>query len=195
MKTVIIDTGCANINSLKFAIERLGYDVDVSQDEAQIRAADKLFLPGVGHAKQAMENLKARGLDVLIPTLTQPLLGICLGMQLLFSRSQEGEVDCLNIIPGDIKRMSPEVRLPHMGWNTLSTDASSPLLEGILPQDYVYFVHSYALDNSDYTLAKANYGQDFSAIVQRNNFYGMQFHPERSGPVGSRLLKNFLERV
>jgi glutamine amidotransferase len=192
---VVIASGGANIASLQFALQRIDTDSTVSKDAAQIRAASHVILPGVGAAADAMSRLQRHGLDQLIPSLRQPVLGICLGMQLLFEASAEGSAACLGIIPGSAARFATAANrpVPHMGWNTLEMLRSSPLLEGIRDGDRAYFVHSYALALSSATLASSSYGQPFSACVQWRNFYGTQFHPERSAAVGTRLLGNFLK--
>ena len=190
---VIVASG-ANIASLQFALQRLDADATVSAEPDEIRAASHVILPGVGAAGVAMSRLRQSGLDAVIPALRQPVLGICLGMQLLYETSQEGDVSCLGIIPGGAARF-PEGAgrpVPHMGWNTLEIRRASPLLAGVTDGDYAYFVHSYALDLGPATVASAHYGAPFSACVQWRNFYGAQFHPERSAAVGARLLENFL---
>ncbi|QXB54116.1 imidazole glycerol phosphate synthase subunit HisH [Aeromonas sp. FDAARGOS 1415] len=199
-KLVIIDTGCANLASVRMAFERLGAVPQVSREAADIEAADKLILPGVGTAVAAMKNLNERGLVPLIRAARQPLLGFCLGMQMLAEASEEsmndegGLIDCLGIVPGKIRLMEVgNLRLPHMGWNQIEHDETHPLLKGIPSGSYFYFVHSYALEVTGATLATCDYGQPFTAIVGRDNFFGAQFHPERSGPAGARLLQNFLE--
>jgi glutamine amidotransferase len=191
---VIVASGGANIASLQFALQRLEVDSVVSADAAEIRAASHVILPGVGAAADAMSRLRQSRLDALIPTLEQPVLGICLGMQLLYEASQEGDTRCLGIIPGRAARLAeaPDRPVPHMGWNTLEIRRPCPLLAGLADGDYAYFVHSYALNLSDATVASAGYGAPFSACVQWRNFYGAQFHPERSAAVGARLLQNFL---
>jgi glutamine amidotransferase len=191
---VIVANGGANIASLQFALERLKVASAVSADAAEIRAASHVILPGVGAAADAMSRLRRNRLDTLIPTLEQPVLGICLGMQLMFETSEEGDARCLGIIPGRASRFPPAAALPvpHMGWNTLDIRRPCPLLAGINDGDYAYFVHSYALQMSAATVASADYGAPFSACVQWRNFYGAQFHPERSAAVGARLLQNFL---
>jgi glutamine amidotransferase len=190
----IVASGGANTASLQFALQRLQVASAVTADAAEIRAASHVILPGVGAAADAMSRLRRCGLDALIPTLRQPVLGICLGMQLLYESSQEGETRCLGIIPGRAARFLPvEGRpVPHMGWNTLDIRRPCALLAGLADGDYAYFVHSYALDVSAATVASTRYGAPFSACVQWRNFYGAQFHPERSAAAGARLLQNFL---
>ena len=192
--TVIIDSGGANLASLQFAFERLGATARVSADAHEIAAAERVVLPGVGSATEAMRRLRAAGLARLLPTLTQPVLGICLGMQLLFEHSAEGETECLAILPGVVRRLEPSVArpVPHMGWNRLTTLQSDPLLAGLDPQSYFYFVHSYAAPLGAFTLAPVEYGERLSAVVRRGNFCGVQFHPERSAASGARVLANFL---
>jgi imidazole glycerol-phosphate synthase subunit HisH len=194
MDAVIIDSGGANLASLQFAFERLGARTHVTTDAAAITAAARVVLPGVGAAADAMQRLRNSGIDTLLPTLTQPVLGICLGMQLLFNRSEEGATQCLGILPETVRRLrpAPGLPVPHMGWNQLSPVRDDPILAGITPGDYVYFVHSYAAPLSEVTLATADYGIPVSAIVRKGNFWGAQFHPERSAETGARLLANFL---
>ena len=192
---VIIESGGANIASLQFALERQGCHARASADAAEIRAASHVILPGVGAASDAMTRLRAADLAALIPRLTQPVLGICLGLQLLFDSSAEGPATCLGIIPGRAERFAdaPGRPVPHIGWNTLEARCDSPLLAGLGAAPYAYFVHSYALPVGTSTLASTDYGTPFSACVAWNNFYGVQFHPERSAAVGARVLANFLE--
>ena len=195
---VIIDTGCANLSSVRMAIERLGVSVQVSKEAEVIRRADKLILPGVGTAKAAMHNLNERGLVDLIREAKQPLLGFCLGMQMLAEASEEhmgGEQDiaCLGIVPGKVKLMQVgALRLPHMGWNQIEHNGSHPLFAGIPSGSYFYFVHSYALEVTAATLARCDYGGPFTAVVGKDHFFGAQFHPERSGKAGARLIQNFI---
>ena len=191
---VIVAGGGANIASLQFALQRLEVASAVSADADEIRAASHVILPGVGAAANAMSRLRQLGLDTVIPALKQPVLGICLGMQLLFDASQEGDADCLGIIPGRASRLNhaDDLPVPHMGWNTLDIQRPCALLEGLADGDYAYFVHSYAVDLCPATVAGACYGRPFSACVQWRNFYGAQFHPERSAAVGALLLDNFL---
>ena len=196
---VIIDTGCANISSLKFAIERLGFPAVISKDPQVVLAADKVFLPGVGTATEAMHNLKERGLVELVKQVEKPLLGICLGMQLLGLRSEEKrsdaseKVDCLGLCGGEVKQMDTAgLPLPHMGWNNVTAQSGHPLFKGIEASEYFYFVHSFAMPVGDYTIAQCDYGQPFSAAIQSGNYYGVQFHPERSSKAGAKLIANFL---
>ena len=194
MEAVIIDSGGANLASLQFALERLGARAVVSCDAREIAAAPRIILPGVGSAADAMRRLRRCGLAELLPELRQPVLGICLGMQLLFERSAEGMTDCLGILPGTVRKLQPAPGrpVPHMGWNRLTAPGQDPLLEGIEAGEYFYFVHSYAVPASEVTLAGAQYGEAISAVVRRGNFWGTQFHPERSASAGARLLANFL---
>jgi imidazole glycerol-phosphate synthase subunit HisH len=193
-EAVIIDSGGANLASLQFALERLGARAVVSSDARTIAAAPRVLLPGVGSAADAMQRLRRCGLAELLPTLRQPVLGICLGMQLLFERSAEGTTECLGVLPGKVRRLeaAPGRPVPHMGWNQLTEPREDPLLEGIDPGEYFYFVHGYAVPTSDVTLAQVQYGEALAAAVRRGNFWGTQFHPERSAAAGARLLGNFL---
>ncbi len=193
-QVVIVASGGANIASLQFALERLQVESTVSADAALLRAATHVILPGVGAAADAMARLRHARLDRLLPTLRQPVLGICLGMQLLFESSDEGCTPCLGIIPGRATRFAdaPGRRVPHIGWNTLDMERPSALTAGLRAADYAYFVHSYALPVSPATVASTRYGAPFAACVEWGNFYGAQFHPERSAQVGARLLENFL---
>jgi glutamine amidotransferase len=191
---VIVANGGANIASLQFALERLEVTAALSADFGRIRAATHVILPGVGAAADAMARLKRDRLDELLPELRQPVLGICLGMQLLFEVSDEGQTRCLGIIPGRATRFAeaPGRPVPHIGWNTLDLMRPSPLFAGIEAGSYAYFVHSYALPLSEGTVASTDYGCPFTACVQRDNFFGTQFHPERSAALGARVLNNFL---
>jgi len=195
---VIVDTGCANLSSVKFAVERLGFKVLITDDIDIIKNANKVILPGVGTAKHAMKNIQEKGLVETLRNLTQPVLGFCLGMQLMCRSSVESStgdiVECLNIIPTDIIPLdAKELRLPHMGWNTLTTVSNHPVFSGISLGDYFYFVHSFAASVSEYTVASCQYGSEFSAAIAKDNFIGCQFHPERSSELGSKIIKNFLE--
>ena len=192
----IIDSGGANIASVRFALERLGVDSVLTADPAVISAAERVILPGVGAAPVAMAQLARAGLVECIRGLTQPVLGICLGMQLLFERSEEGDTPLLGLVGGTCGAFDPGMGLtvPHMGWNRLlpKGEGRHPLLSGVEDGAHVYFVHSYAAPVSADTVASCSYGVDFTALVARGNFMGAQFHPERSGPVGARILGNFL---
>ena len=194
---VIVDTGCANLASVKFAVERLGFAVTISGDINTIKNADKVILPGVGSARHAMENIQAKGLVETLQQLTQPVLGFCLGMQLMARSSIEGStnqpIECLGMIPTDIVPLDANnLRLPHMGWNTLTKVNEHPVFKGINIDDYFYFVHSFAAPVSEYTVANCQYGNEFSAAIAKDNFIGCQFHPERSSELGSKIIKNFL---
>lgn len=197
MKIVILDTGCANLTSVQAALKRLDYQSEISLDPKKVLRADRLLLPGVGTARAAITQLQQRQLIELIPRCTQPVLGICLGMQLLTEYSEESQgTAMLGIMPGRIAKMPcPPLPLPHMGWDQLSAQHSHPLFHNIAPDSHFYFVHSYALPVSVTTIAECQYGQAFSAAIHQDNFYGVQFHPERSGKAGSQLLKNFVERL
>lgn len=190
----IIDSGGANLASLQYALERLGARSIVSSDAGVIAAAPRVLLPGVGAAADAMRRLRATGLDRLIPRLRAPLLGVCLGMQLLFEHSTEGDTACLGVLGGCVERLmaAPSLPVPHMGWNTLELIVDDPLLRGIEAANYLYFVHSYAAPVADSTLAAVRYGRALAAVVRHENFRGVQFHPERSAAVGARILRNFL---
>lgn len=200
-KVTIIDTGCANLSSVKFAFDRLGVECTVSADEKIINNSDKLILPGVGTAVAAMKNLKERNLPEIITNCKQPILGICLGMQMLAQSSQEKmnsddvqDIKCLGIINGQVKLMQVKNNpLPHMGWNQVFFKNDCPLFKDINNGSYFYFVHSYALEVTEHTIGTCNYENDFSAIVNKDNFYGTQFHPEKSGKVGAKLLENFIK--
>lgn len=190
----IVDSGGANIASVRFALERLGIASELTADPAAIRSADRVILPGVGSAQEGMRKLREKNLVEVIRGLTQPVIGFCLGEQLLFESSAEGDTVSLGLIPGRVARLpeAPGLTVPHMGWNTLEVLRDTPLLAGIARDARFYFVHSFAGPVNDFTLATATHGAPFAAVVQRSNFYGVQFHPERSGPAGAQLLKNFL---
>lgn len=197
IRLVLLDSGGANLGSVQAAFARLGVEAPVTSDTQRIRAATHVILPGVGAAAPAMARLRANGLDRLIPMLTQPLMGICVGMQLLFEHSVEGEVDCLGLLPGRVERLpeSPGVRVPHMGWNRLQASsaeaAAHPLMAG-LDGRHGYFVHSYAYRGDANALATSTHGQPFTAIAAHGRVMGAQCHPERSAATGARLLRNFL---
>ncbi len=193
-EVVIVDSGGANLASLTFAFERLGVRTRISREPKTITAASHVVLPGVGAATNAMQRLESTGLAGAITRLTQPVLGICLGMQLLFRDSEEGPTVCLGLLPETVRRIhaAPGRPVPHMGWNQIKPNREDPLLEGLGQNDYAYFVHSYAAGVSPDTVAYTEYGKQISAVVRRDNFCGAQFHPERSGKTGARLLENFL---
>ncbi len=195
MRLAIVDSGVANLTSVLAAMERLGAEVEVTADAATIRAATHVILPGVGSASAAMRQLQERGLPDVLRSLTQPVLGICLGMQLLFERSEEGgDVPCLGIIPGKVCKLKVGAEpLPHMGWNEIEPLADHPLLRGVAAGAFMYFVHSFAAPVSAASLARCVYGEAFTAIVGHKNFFGCQFHPERSGEEGQKILRNFIE--
>ena len=192
----IIDTQCANLSSVKFAFERLGYSAEITNDLNKIKSANKLILPGVGTAKAAMLNLQRLGLIEVIQNLTQPVLGICLGMQLMTEFSTEGNVVTLGLMNGQADLIPDSgLPLPHMGWNKVRYTPDHPLFAGIEQDSHFYFVHSYAVQPNENTIATSCYGVDFSAAIANKNFYGVQFHPERSGKNGTLLLRNFVEKV
>jgi imidazole glycerol-phosphate synthase subunit HisH len=194
---VIVDTGCANLNSVRYAFERLGARVLVTDNAAQIAVAPRVVLPGVGTARAAMTALAQKGLIDTLCKLTQPLLGICLGMQLLCTLSKErggagADCECLGLIPAEIDALGDfGLPLPHMGWNQISPGLH-PLFAGIAPGSHVYFVHGYRAAPGDFTLAQCRYGEDFSTAIGKDNFMGVQFHPEKSAALGARILANFL---
>ena len=192
MGLVIIDYETGNVQSLKYALRRLGIDPELSRDPEVIQSADKVILPGVGAAAPAMASLKKFGLDEMVKTLTQPTLGVCLGMQIMCAHSEEGNTPCLGIFDLPVKKFEEKLKVPHMGWNSIS-NLETPLYQDIQEGSFTYFVHSYFVPKGDSTIAETDYILPFSAAIQRNNFYACQFHPEKSGDVGSRILKNFVE--
>ena len=192
MKLVIIDYGTGNIKSIQFAFKRLGVEAKLSNIPEEILAADKIIFPGVGEASNAMQKLKESGLDVLIPKLKQPVLGICLGMQLLCNYTEEGDTKGLGVFNTNIKRFSNKVKVPQIGWNTI-TNLKSMLFNGISDGEYMYLVHSYYAEICKETISVTNYNYNYSSALQKDNFYGVQFHPEKSSIVGEQVLKNFLE--
>ena len=201
MKIAIIKYNAGNVQSVLYALQRLGIDASVTDDHSEIKSADKVIFPGVGHAASAMDYLKERKLDQLIVSLQQPVLGICLGLQLLCNFSEEGNTKCLGVFDAAVKKFDESVfqnknlvpvKIPHMGWNTI-TDLSSPLMEGIAEESYVYFVHSYYAELSKETIATTDYIHPFSAAMHKDNFYGVQFHTEKSAEVGETILSNFLK--
>ena len=191
MEVAIIDYGAGNIRSLQFALERLGVRGHLTSDPEQIVKADQVIFPGQGAAQSAMNKLKRQGLDQLIPQLKQPVLGICLGMQLLCDYSEEGGVEGLGIIQGKVKRFSDQVKVPQMGWNTI-TQTQTTLFQNIKPNEFMYLVHSYFVPILPETIAISTYDQPYSVALNKDNFYGVQFHPEKSSKAGQQLLQNFL---
>ena len=194
MTIAVVDSGGANIASVMHALRRLGAEPQFTSEASAIRAADRVILPGVGAAASAMEKLNEKQLVKVIAELKQPVLGVCLGMQLLFERTEEGDVEMLGILPGRVRRLGGEkaLRVPHMGWNKIEPDTNNYLCDK-LPSYWFYFVHSYAAPTGAWTQATAHHGQRFSAMVRKDNFWGAQFHPERSAQSGALLLRNFLE--
>lgn len=193
MKITIIKYNAGNVQSVMYALDRLGASYLWTDDEAEIRTADRVIFPGVGEASTSMAYLRERGLDRLIPTLTQPVLGTCVGMQLMCRHSEENDTTCMGIFDLAVRRFSSKaLKVPHVGWNNIY-DLRSPLTEGLTENAYLYFVHSYCVELSEYTIAKANYGEEFSAMLHKNNFYAAQFHAEISSHVGHKVLENFLK--
>lgn len=194
MNVVLVDAGGTNIGSVRYALQRLGVDAPLSRHAETIRRADKVILPGVGAATPGMARLREADLVSVLRELKQPVLGVCLGMQLLFEHSEESDTQCLGVIPGKVSKIQGDasLRVPHMGWNRLDVCKHDPLVANLPDDPYAYFVHSYAAPVSSSTLTSSTHGNVFSAIVRHNNFCGMQFHPERSAAVGAQLLKNFL---
>lgn len=192
MRIALIDYGAGNVQSVKYAIKRLGFEPILTKDHDVIRDADKVIFPGVGAAKSAMEQLIDSGLDKLIPSLKQPVLGICVGMQLMCNYSEEGDVECLGIIDAEVKKFREGLKIPHMGWNNIS-DFKSKIFDGLSEGQQFYFVHSFYVPENKYSVALTNYGIRFSAAIQKDNFYAVQFHTEKSGDAGEQILKQFLE--
>jgi imidazole glycerol-phosphate synthase subunit HisH len=193
MSTAVVKLGVGNTASVMFSLERIGAEAELTDDPARIAAAKRVILPGVGAAAHAMALLEQRGLRDLLRAYKRPLLGICLGQQLLYESSEEGDATGLGLLPGRVTRFtSPDLIIPHMGWSALTIDRAHALLDGVRTGDYVYFVHSYVCPLGEPTLAVGEYGQRFSAVVGKDNVFGCQFHPERSGAVGERIIENFL---
>jgi glutamine amidotransferase len=192
MKIAIINYGAGNIQSILFAIERLGYTAVLTNNPDEIQQADKVIFPGVGEASYAMQKLKESGLDSLIPNLKQPVLGICLGMQLMCHHSEEGNTVGLGVFDANVIRFSNNVKVPQMGWNQIY-NLKSDLFKGIKENEYMYLVHSYYVPNCKEAIATTNYDVEYASALQKNNFYGTQFHPEKSGDVGEQILANFLK--
>ncbi|WP_422009436.1 imidazole glycerol phosphate synthase subunit HisH [Roseivirga pacifica] len=191
MNVVIIDYNAGNTQSVIYALNRLGVEPVLSADQEVIRAADKVIFPGVGEASTAMSFLKERKLDEVIKSLKQPVFGVCLGLQLLCRHSEENDTDCLGIFDINVKKFEAKLKVPQMGWNNLEA-MNSPLFDGLNEAPYVYYVHSYYAELSEYTIAETNYVNRFSAALNKDNFYALQAHPEKSGKVGEQILKNFL---
>ena len=194
MKVAVVKYNAGNIRSVDYALKRLDVEAVITADKEELQSADKVIFPGVGEAETTMNHLKATGLDKLIKNLRQPVFGICLGMQLMCRYSEEGEVDCLNIFDVDVKRFVPqkhEDKVPHMGWNTIGK-TNSKLFEGFTEEEFVYFVHSFYVPVCDFTAATTDYIHPFSAALHKDNFYATQFHPEKSGKTGEKILTNFL---
>ncbi|WP_299781020.1 imidazole glycerol phosphate synthase subunit HisH [uncultured Formosa sp.] len=191
MRVVIIDYGAGNIKSIQFAFKRLGVDAILSNNPDEIKKADRIIFPGVGEASSALKMLKNSKLDKLIPTLTQPVLGICLGMQLLCKTTEEGDTEGLGIFQVHVKRFPNTVKVPQMGWNTI-TDLKSDLFKNIPENSYMYLVHSYYAENCNEAIAQTDYNGKYASALQHKNFYGVQFHPEKSSIAGAKLLENFL---
>lgn len=189
---VIIDYGAGNIQSIKFAIKRLGYDAVLSSNAEEIKQADRVIFPGVGEAGSAMKMLKNTGLDKVIPELKQPVLGICLGMQLMCRHSEEGNTEGLGIFHADVVKFRNRLKVPQIGWNRIY-DLKSNLFEGIKEQEFVYLVHSYYVPECAETIASTEYGVEYTTAIQKDNFYGVQFHPEKSSDAGEKILENFLK--
>lgn len=191
MRIIIINYGAGNIKSIQFAFKRLGFDAILSNTIDEIKNADKIIFPGVGEASSAMQKLKESGLDTLIPTLKQPVLGICLGMQLLCTSTEENNTTGLGIFNSKVKRFTNEVKVPQIGWNSVS-NLKSELFKNIKEEEFMYLVHSYYAESCDEQIATTNYGVNYASALQKDNFYGVQFHPEKSSKAGEQLLKNFL---
>jgi glutamine amidotransferase len=198
MKVAIVKYNAGNIHSVYCALARLGAEVVITDDPKTLRAADKVVFPGVGQAASSMAYLQEHGLDTVIRSLTQPVLGICIGMQLLCSHSEEGNVDCLGIFDQPVLRFDTakksDCKVPQMGWNQIA-DFRTPLFDGVAPESHVYYVHSYYVPLCADTIATTDYIQPYSAALHHGNFYATQFHPEKSGSVGELILKNFLNRI
>lgn len=195
MQVALVDAGGANIGSVRYALQRLGVEASLTADAAEIAQADRVILPGVSTAATVMAQLRANALVDVLRNLQAPLLGVCVGMQLLFEHSEEDDTPCLGLLSGRVSRLpeSPGIRVPHMGWNTLQATRESPLLRGIAADAHAYFVHSYAAPVTEDCIASSTHGVPFAAVVQRGRIAGAQFHPERSASVGAQLIRNFIE--
>ncbi|MBS1902198.1 MAG: imidazole glycerol phosphate synthase subunit HisH [Bacteroidetes bacterium] len=191
MTIAIVDYGIGNTFSVAAALQRLGADITITSDASIVQQADRVVIPGVGDARAAMNELRLRGLDTVIPLLEQPVLGICLGMQLLCRNSEEGDTQCMGVFDADVVRFDGPLKVPHMGWNTIERTVG-PLFRGVDQGTFMYFVHSYHVTRTEMTVALSDYSGYFSAGLSRRNFFGVQFHPEKSGAAGARLLENFM---
>ncbi len=194
MNIVIIDYGAGNVKSVQFALERLGYTAICTNDLNAIQKADKVIFPGVGEAQSAMREIKKFGLDKVIPLLKQPVLGICLGMQLMCEHSEENDTDCLGIFPITVKKFNVDLKVPHIGWNQI-VDLKGHLFDQVSEAAYVYYVHSYYVPINEYSIANTDYGIKYAGAIHKDNFYACQFHPEKSGDIGEQILKNFINAV
>ncbi len=198
MKVGIVKYNAGNIQSVIYALNRLGIDPILTDDEAELKSCDKVIFPGVGEASSAMRYLRSKGLDKIIKNLTQPTLGICIGQQLLCEHSEEGDTECLGVFPLKVKRFptsnskGEKMKVPHMGWNAVHLEQDSPLFKGISKDDFVYYVHSFYCELGDQTMATTDYALKYSASLHKDNFYALQFHPEKSGKTGEKILQNFL---
>jgi glutamine amidotransferase len=197
MKLAIIKYNAGNIQSVLYAMERLGVEAEVTDDAEKIRSADKVLFPGVGEASSAMQSLIENNLDKVIKELTQPVFGICVGMQLLCNHSEENDAKCLGIVPVEVKKFKSSqhiIKVPQIGWNSIY-NLKSELFNGIEDKSFIYNVHSYYAEDSEYTIATCNYGVEYAAAIKKDNFYGVQFHTEKSAVIGDRILKNFIENT
>jgi glutamine amidotransferase len=197
MKLAIIKYNAGNIQSVLYAMERLGVEAEVTDDAEKIKSADKVLFPGVGEASSAMQSLKGKNLDKVIKDLKQPVFGICVGMQLLCVHSEENDTECLGVVPVQVKKFkSPNqaIKVPQIGWNNIY-DLQSNLFKGIEEKSFIYNVHSYYAEDSEYTIAKCDYGIEYAAAIKKDNFYGVQFHTEKSAAIGDQILKNFIENT
>jgi len=194
MKIAIIDYGAGNVKSVQFALERLGFKASCTNDVNEILEADKVIFPGVGEAKSAMNEIKRFGLDKIIPNLKQPVLGICLGMQLMCRYSEENDTECLGIFPIDVIKFEVDYKIPHIGWNQIS-NLKSHLCDQVKEDSYVYYVHSFYVPDNEFSIASTDYGVLYSGAIKKDNFYACQFHPEKSGEAGEQILKNFIKAL
>jgi len=192
MKIVIIDYGAGNVKSVQFALERLGVNAVCTNDEKLIKSADKIIFPGVGEAQSAMKEIKKYGLEKVIPNLKQPVLGICLGMQLMCRYTEENETECLNIFPIDVLKFSEDLKVPQIGWNNIY-NLKGKLFDNVENKSYMYYVHSYYIPENEYSIATTDYGLKYAGAIKKDNFYACQFHPEKSSKTGEQILKNFIK--